>query len=421
MKPLKSICLSALMLTWVAAGVSAEQFRTDINPALQYYQAFLLAPELSKEDRNYLFNTEWRGQKLPERFGELVRQYDNQFKLVREAAQQKTPCDWGIDMTAGPATLLPGLARNKGIASAARLRAAWDLEEGRPAEARDDLLAAFTLARHSSNDGLLISVLVQIAMENIICSAVAENFQRFPPETLMQLADGFDAAPPRSTVAGSVSREKAVFFDWMVGRILELRKQNPEDDRNVMEAIHNSCFPEVKEDRQGEVNPWQRLFTASGGTSDGLLKLIQDAEPVFPRLAGILALPRAQADEELKQFTAEIHRSPNPLVSEAFPGFEKCRPKELAILVELAMVRAAVEFKLHGDQGLQSVIDPCGQGPFAFQRFVFEGVDRGFELKSAYEGRGFQEVMIFVEKEGTPFQVNWKDAGKALPTPAVRN
>jgi hypothetical protein len=78
------------------------------------------------------------------------------------------------------------------------------------------------------------------------------------------------------------------------------------------------------------------------------------------------------------------------------------------------MVRAALEYKLRGEPGLQRVTDPFGQGPFAFRRFVFDGVDRGFELKSAYAARGFQEVLIFVEKDGPPFQVNGKNAGKAL-------
>ena len=78
------------------------------------------------------------------------------------------------------------------------------------------------------------------------------------------------------------------------------------------------------------------------------------------------------------------------------------------------MVRAAVEYKLHREPGLKSVMDPCGQGPFAFEQFVFQGVDRGFELKSDYDGRGFQEALIFVEKDGPPFQVNGKNAGQAL-------
>jgi hypothetical protein len=102
------------------------------------------------------------------------------------------------------------------------------------------------------------------------------------------------------------------------------------------------------------------------------------------------------------------------LVSAFFPAVGKCRTKEFAALAELAMVRAAVEYKLHGEPGLKSVTDPCGQGSFGFRRFIFEGVDRGFELKSAYDGRGFPEVLIFVEKDGTPFQVNGNNAGQTL-------
>ena len=127
-----------------------------------------------------------------------------------------------------------------------------------------------------------------------------------------------------------------------------------------------------------------------------------------------MALPQPDYEAQVKQFSAEVENSPNPLVSLSFPAFEKCRQKEFAILAELAMVRAAVEYKLHGQPGLQSVTDPCGQAPFAFERFVFEGVDRGFELKSAYAGRGFQEALVFVEKDGPPFHVNGKDAGQPL-------
>ena len=79
------------------------------------------------------------------------------------------------------------------------------------------------------------------------------------------------------------------------------------------------------------------------------------------------------------------------------------------------MVHAAIEYKLHGESGLNSVTDPCGEGPFAFRRFVFEGTDRGFELKSEYNVDKNIAVLIFVEKEGPPFQVDGNYPGRALP------
>src|ERR1039458_3766284 len=183
MKTTKFTCVALLILTLPAAR--GEPLRTDINPALLYYQAFLVVPELiSNADEEYSWSKAGREQKLPERFGKIVVGYDKEFKLVREAAQQKVPCDWGIDMSPGPATLLPHLAPAKRIAQAAQLRAMWDLQHGNQIGARDDLLAAFVLARNASRDGTLIGALVQIAIEALESATVAENFGRFSPETL---------------------------------------------------------------------------------------------------------------------------------------------------------------------------------------------------------------------------------------------
>jgi hypothetical protein len=418
MKNIKSTCLSLVMLAAAVFGASGESFRTDINPALQYYQALLVAPELSQSDRDFLFTNEWRSGKLPERLGELVARYDNQFKLLRQAARSSVPCDWGIDMSPGPATLLPHLARIRAIAQAARLRVMWDLQQGRPTDARDDLLAVFALGRNSARDGVLISALVQIAVEDIICSTVAESLHLFSPEILKQLADGLAAAPPRCTMAACIPMEKSSFVDWLANRIADLQKENPGNDAAVMAGARElvTALEGPGEGRSAQTRPslWEQVATASGGTSEGVVGLLRDEERLYDRLAAVMALPQSDYDSQAKQLTAEIQKSANPFVSLTFPAFERARQRELAMLVELAMVQAAVAYKLNGDPGLKSVPDPAGQESFAFERFVFEGVDRGFKLKSVYAGRGFPEVLIFVEKDGAPFYVSGAKAGQAL-------
>jgi hypothetical protein len=83
--------------------------------------------------------------------------------------------------------------------------------------------------------------------------------------------------------------------------------------------------------------------------------------------------------------------------------------------VKEAMLRAGVAYKLHGEAGLRNVVDPCGDRPFSMRRFVFEGEDRGFELRSAYTGQGHPAVLIFVEKNGRPFMIDGKNAGQPVP------
>jgi hypothetical protein len=400
MKTTKFTCLSLLILTGIVPVSRAEPYRTDVNPALLYYQAFLMAHNLPQADKDYLGTNQWQGQKLPERFGQIVAGYDNQFKLVREAAQQKVPCDWGADLSQGPETPLGHLAPTKATAQTAQLRAMWDLQQGNQIGARDDLLAAFVLGRNVSRDGILISALVQYADEAIVYSTVAGNFGRFSAETLKQLVDGFDAAPAQGTVAAALMTEKLVFPDWLADKIRTLQQENPGNDAKVMETIRGYA------DDERDTNIWPRIVAASGRTSAGVLKLIQEMESLYPRLAKIMTLSLPEYEDQIQKFDAEIQKSQNPLVSVAFPNsFQPARVKEFRSQVQLEMVRAAVEYKLHGESGLKSVMDPFGNGPFAFQRFVFEGVDRGFELKSAYSGLGYPCVLIFVEKEGPPFYI----------------
>jgi hypothetical protein len=414
MKITQSFCLSWLVLTCATTAVHGQPYRTDINPALTYYQAFNAAPDISAEDRDYLFTNEWPNQKLPERFGKLVSGYDNEFRLLRQAALSTVPCDWGIDFNAGPETLLGHLAPAKKAVQAARLRVMWDLQQNDQTNACADLLAALALGRNVSADGSLISVLVQFAVERIVCITVGENFNHFSPESLAQIAARLDGPPPRGTVASAGSTENYFRF-WFTNRIAELQVANPgSDDAKVMEGFHRLWDSATggADSPQETKTSWTQIIAASGGTSDGVIKLFSEMDPWYSRLVNLESLPRPQYEEEIKGFMADVTNSPNPFVREFFSAWQKCRPKEFGATADLAMVQAAIQYKLRGRAGLNSVTNPLAEGPFGFQRFMFDGVDRGFELNADYSGNGYPEVFIFVETDGPPFAVFGKNAGK---------
>lgn len=421
MKSIQTICLLTILATSVRSPAADEPFRTDINPALRYYQAILLEPDMAQADREFLFNKDWRGAELPKRFGELIGQFDTQFKVVRQAGHATVPCDWGIDFSPGPATLLPHLARMKRIGITAKLRALWELQNGREKDARDDLLAALALGRNSSRDGTLIAALVQIAIENIVYSTVAENFYRFSPETLRELETGFESAPPRGLMTACFATEKAGFHDWLVGRILALRKEHPGNDTEVLTRLGEL----MKGMLAGEEGPkdatmpgqWNQIVTAAGGTSEGLLELLAGEVPLYDRIRDVMALPYKEYEKQVGSLTDEVSQSQDPMVALFMPSFAKARSKEFMIEEQLAMLKAAIEYKLRGVAGLNSVSDPCGNGPFKLERFVLDGVDRGFRLTSAYQGRGYPEVLICVEKPGPVFLVNGPKAGQRPSSP----
>jgi hypothetical protein len=382
---------TAALMILAMLNARGEPSRTDINPALLYYRAFELAPQpMSEADDSYLTSREGMTQKLPERYGPIVAGYNNEFKLIRQAAQQKVPCDWGIDMSPGPETLLPHLAPAKKAALAAQLRVRWDLENGREAEARDDLLAVHALGRNLSNakDSVVISVLVSFAVEAIVdATVVAPNFGRFSPETLQQLEEGFDAAPAMGTMADATSEETSMHQQWLGAAVQKVREKHPGDDAAVVAEL---------------AHYWPVLSNAAGASSEAILKMEKDSEPLLARFPVIMALPHGEYEKQMEQFMADVQKSGDFILSSEVPALQKARLKEFASQAVQAMTRAAMEYKLRGQAGLQSVMDPFGNGPFTFQRYMFEGVDCGFALKSAYTGLGNASAFAVVEKVGTP-------------------
>jgi hypothetical protein len=286
----------------------------------------------------------------------------------------------------------------------------WDLQNGNETAARDNLLATVALARNVAQSQTLISLLVDIAIENIVWNSVAENFNHFSPATLRQLADGFAALPAPASFATSLAAERDFQYQWLLTKVDELRTSHPANDAAVMAGLQPLMS------NTSATNFWFQLTNASGGTSDGLIRLIHDTQPLYDRLIQIISLPPEQANRQLNLFTNEIQKTGNYLLLQYLPGVQAVRRKELLTGVDSAMVQAAIQFKLHGEDGFKQVKDPGGEGPFKMERFVFDGEDRGFQLESKILRGKQPDKYIFVEKDGPPFVVMGNHVGLA-PAP----
>jgi hypothetical protein len=411
MKMMKSILLLLSLLAISASGRAANLYRTDINAALIYWQAFSQLPELSPEEQKLYQNS--KTAPLDEKYEALVSRYDTTFRLVGRAAHLEQRVDWGVDLADGPEALLPHLAKAKAIAVAADLRARYFLERGKENKAVQDLLGAFVLGRQAANDGILISALVQIAIENIVVRCVAENFHGFSSESLKQLLEGMDASPARGTVSQSIGTGERALVGWFANRISEFQSKYPNDEAKVMSEIREMLsLATVDEGGKKDYEKADEFIRSGGGTSNGLLALVKAVEPLYDEMQAIAALPYDRFAPASQAFFEKVERSTNPFVKTFFPALSKARGREFSALCMLEMLRAAVQYRLEGEAGLKSVRDPFGSGPFGFRRFVFQGVDRGFELKPNYPG-DYPNVLIFVEKPGPYFRVVGQTAGTA--------
>jgi hypothetical protein len=413
---MKSLLLTFLVGIGITAN-AADRFRTDINPALIYHQGLLMVPQLSDEDRKHLFETEWRTRPLDERATNLISTYRNVFKMLRRAAASEVPCDWGIDMSDGPETLLPSLARFKSVAQTACLRARVNLAAGDQETTREELLATIVMARNVATDQVLISCLVQIAIENIVTSFIAENFYQFTPETLAIFSERLNAGPERGSVQQSMAVEKSSFVDWLVRKITDLDAQSGGNSQ-VLQAKVRELWANLSSE-SAETNKANKVadgfVEATDGLAAGMIRYVRELEPIYEELTEILGLPWADYQQRHAEFEKKIPSHPNVLAREFFPALGNARKREFAMEAKFAMLQAAISYKLKGEAAFKAIADPFGDGPFALRRFVLDGVDRGFELESKLNCREHPEKLILIEKPGPAVRVDSKYAGQKIP------
>jgi hypothetical protein len=409
-----------LAIATATLSSAAERFRTDINPALLYHQGLLMVPQYSEADRKYLFETEWRKIPQDERCNDLVTSYRNVFKMLRRAAASQVPCDWGIDMSDGPETLLPALARFKSVAQVTAMRARKHLAEGNQDAARDELVATVVMGRNVSKDGIVISALVGIAIENIVASFIAENFYQFTPQTLEQLAAGLNSGPPRGHVYEAMAAEKYSFCDWLIGRINDFDAESGGNQaqlqaklRELLKNILGGAETEAERLQYAKVP--DEFIGATDGSATGLINYVKQLEPLYAEATRILALPWSEYQVPTAEFEKKIASHPNVLARQFFPALGKARLREFPTDAKLAMLQAAIAYKLHGEAAFNAIADPFGDGPFGFERFLLDGVDRGFQLQSKLNCRGFDEKLILIEKPGPAVRVDGKSAGEKIP------
>ena len=128
-------------------------------------------------------------------------------------------CDWQLDYEAGPMLLLPHLQKARELSRTALLRARLRFAAGETDAAVEDVVAVLKMARDSGRSPLLISLLVDIAIEKTATEVLAANLPRLQPEQLDQLAVSLKQLPPTATFADCVHLEGRLFGGWLERRV----------------------------------------------------------------------------------------------------------------------------------------------------------------------------------------------------------
>jgi hypothetical protein len=359
--------LRAVCLTMVLGALPGGRALADTpagpgaNAALKYWQGFATLPRLTDAEQNRL------GEPLTVPLDKPVRDTLTRARYAldmmnRAAALPK--CDWGIGYEEGVGTLLPYAPAARLTANLACLRARLRFEEGHGAEAVDDLVAALSLGRRVSIDGINILLLTSYAIEHRTGETLARYLPTLDAAAVKAVQKRLAALPAVESSAVALQFEEQFALDWLVRTIKEAK------DRDSLLTLLGKLADSPEKGRA--------IFDRCGGTAEGVLKLAEQTRQSYARMRKSLGLPLEQFakawDDEVKK------QADNEVFHWIFPAEHKVRLLQLRADVRRALLTAALAVRLEGPDVLRNHPDPAVGGPFEY--VAFPG---GFELRSKWK------------------------------------
>jgi hypothetical protein len=407
MKPAALLVLALGLWTGPVFGQPAEVHRTDINPALLYWQSIVLTPVLSPEDRQFLSTNESNGGPLTERIKNLTTSYNSAFQVIRQAALQTAPCDWGYDLTYGPTLMLPSLGKAKHFAQVEQTRFRVHLENHSPADAVQEWLAVRAYSHRLATDGTLISRLVQIAMNTIQLGTLAENWFRLDDASLRTIQRGIETSPKGGTIAESFALERTMMRDWFIQQIDLILKstQDPKQRRQlIVQRLRNLASDEDKEMPES-------FLAAADGKLENIIPLLRQLDPLYDKATQLLGLSYDDFENEIDGFESALKANTNPFVKLVFPQVQRAREKEFTADCLESILKAALARRLDGDAAFKSIHSPLTGKPFEVAPVDFGGKHRGFLIRSGDPKKDPNRAQIFLESDGPAMRLRGPRVG----------
>lgn len=374
--------VSLLAAVAAAAEPAPGKTRADIpNAAVVHWQAFAVMPPPLGEPLKVKYDDAVAHPAAPVA-AELEPVVDS-FRLSLQElhrAAAVTPCDWNLDYDAGAECLLPHLERARTLSKAGLLRARLRFAEGEADEAVADVLAVLKLARDCGASPVLVSLLVDAAIEKSAAEVLAANLGRLSADQLDRLAEALAGLPPAPVVADCLRHEGRMFGDWMA-RFIDAEAAKANDPRaggRILEGL----FAGVNSGPEAEQARRKRLL-ASFSVADvreSLRLLRQD----YATIAAIAAEPPARRRERFAEFEKAVGTNAAAATREqelrilsalTLPALTKSCERGDEADVLRALLAAAIDVRRRGPEAVRGKTVP-GHGPIEHR-----ARESGFELR----------------------------------------
>jgi hypothetical protein len=365
---LRAVCLTMTLLALPVDFAFADA-GSDLgaNAALKYWQAFATLPRVPPAEQKKL-EADCPTLPLDAHVREIVTRSEYALQMLHQGAAQPR-CDWGIGYEEGIGTMLPHVEGAGLLSCVACLRSRLRFEEGRNAEAVQDILDAMTLSRHVTLGGVNIMLVWGYSIENRVSQTLARYLPKLDAARIKDLQTRLDALPKSERLAPAFRTEEKTITVSVV------RKAKEAKDKESLLAFVSQLLAS-----EGRTDPEKgRAFLAEcGGTADGVVRRAEEMRQSYERMAKNQDLPVPQF---VQAWEAEVrNQAGNPVFKELAPFFPKMRWFAARAEVRRALLSAALGVQLDGPAALKNHPDPLAGGPFEY--VAFEG---GFELRSKFQ------------------------------------
>lgn len=386
---LRALCLATAVLAFPLGHAPAEA-PSDLgaNAALRYWQAFATLPRFTDAEQSRLM-ADYLTMPLDASARESVNKAEYSLRMMHHGALLPR-CDWGIDWEAdGVEVLLPQMTAARVLSSLACLRARLRFEDGRRAEAVDDVVAATSLGRQVSRDGSLIGVLVGYSIEGRTNDALALFLPGLDPGAVRALQARLDALPGGGNPAEGLLACEEKTLEWFIRKV-----KSAKDAEGLVALLAPFATPATRPEGKARdsAEAGRALLDQCGGTAAGVLKFAEATRPSYALLAEKMALPLAPFEKEFERET--MRQAGNPVFKLFFPALAKVRRAQARADVRRALLSAAFAVRLDGPDALKRHPDPVLGGPFEYAPFA-----GGFELRSKF-GQDGHPLVLTVGRRG---------------------
>lgn len=398
--------IAALAAVCATAGAEEPAGKPDSyrNAALLYWQAFGQLSELPPPERWVAEGTADILEKpsTPAERQKVFEKTAEAAKTIYRAARMPR-CDWDEDVSQGMAPKSPRLQMCRSLGRFLAFRAKYQFEQGNARAALDDLLAGFTLSRHTAADKTSWGLLVARAIEGIFVGSSLDHLHEMDPATLDALQAGLDHLPPRPTWNAILAQDKRRLDEWLIPQFAAtsdpeawkatLRRMYP-DNLSVDERPKPYAKAAVKADKKASPNPpkvkpaapkpvveatpglWPRASTLIERfrTREALVQHLKEGHKLLDELAEFPFPPPGKPSPELRAKIDEMEKR-SPLFEEYCSLQPVTYHQYLCDALQLQMLRAAIAVQRHGPEALKDYPDPSGDGPFEYRKRT-----DGFEL-----------------------------------------